>query len=46
MENVLTGMFYQRMFDTTAWAKMYHRSLFANDIRYPKGWLNEDLPTT
>ena len=46
MENVLTGMFYQRMFDTTAWAKMYHRSLFANDIRYPKGWLYEDLPTT
>lgn len=46
MGNVLTGMFYQRMFDTTAWAKMYHRSLFADGICYPKGWLYEDLSTT
>lgn len=39
-------MFYQEMFDTTAWGKIYHRSLFANGIRYPKGVLFEDLPTT
>lgn len=42
----LTGMFYQQMFDTTAWGKMYHRSLFSAGIRYPQGWLYEDLPTT
>lgn len=42
----LTSMFYQQIFDTSAWAKMYHRSLFSDGIRYPKGWLYEDLPTT
>lgn len=42
----LEGMFYQSTFDTTAWAKMYHYSLFSDGIRYPKGWLYEDLPTT
>lgn len=42
----LEGMFYQRTFDTAAWAKMYHCSLFSDGIRYPKGWLYEDLPTT
>ncbi|MCS2696490.1 glycosyltransferase [Phocaeicola dorei] len=26
--DALTGMFYQQIFDTSAWAKMYHRSLF------------------
>ena len=44
--DALTGMFYQQIFDTSAWAKMYHRSLFSDGIRYPKGWLYEDLPTT
>ena len=39
------AMFYQRLFDTTAWGKMYKASLFEN-IRYPKGLLYEDLPTT
>ena len=42
----LTEMFYQRAFDTSAWAKMYHRSLFSDGIRYPKGWLYEDLSVT
>jgi len=44
-EEALQSMFYQRDFDTAAWAKIYHRSLF-DGIRYPKGWLFEDLPTT
>lgn len=38
-------MFYQEHFDTTAWGKMYKASLF-DGIRYPKGLLFEDLPTT
>lgn len=39
-------MFYQKKFDTSAWAKLYHRKLFEKGIRYPKGLLYEDLPTT
>lgn len=42
----LSEIFYQRIFDSSAWAKMYHRSLFLDGIRYPKGWLYEDLSTT
>ncbi len=38
-------MFYQEKFDTAAWAKLYHHSLFEGGIRYPKGLLFEDLPT-
>lgn len=45
-DSALINMFYQRIFDTAAWGKMYHRSLFSDGIRYPKGWLYEDLPTT
>lgn len=44
-EDALMNMFYQKDFDTSAWAKLYKRSLFEG-IRYPKGWLYEDLPTT
>lgn len=44
-DEALTNMFYQKNFDTSAWAKLYKRNLFDN-IRYPKGWLYEDLPTT
>lgn len=30
-----------------AWNKIYHRSLFEKTkIRYPKGWIWEDIPTT
>ena len=39
------AMFYQEMFDTCAWGKMYKAELFEG-IRYPKGLLFEDLPTT
>ena len=39
-------MFYQKRFDTCAWSKLYHRSLFEKGIRYPKGLLFEDLLTT
>lgn len=42
----LERMFYQTPFDTSAWCKIYHRSLFSNDIRYPFGLIYEDLPTT
>ena len=38
-------MFYQEKFDTCAWGKMYRTDLF-DGIRYPKGLLFEDLPTT
>lgn len=44
-DEALINMFYQKDFDTCAWAKLYRRNLF-DDIRYPKGWLFEDLPTT
>lgn len=39
-------MFYQEKFDTSAWAKLYHKRLFEKNIRYPIGLLYEDLPTT
>lgn len=42
----MNTMFYQRDFDNSAWAKMYHRSLFETGIRYPRGWIYEDLATT
>ena len=45
-DETLEQMFYQNKFDTTAWGKLYHRSLFESGIRYPKGLLFEDLPTT
>lgn len=40
------SMFYQELYDTTAWGKLYKRTLFESGIRYPKGLLFEDLPTT
>lgn len=46
MEEALIQMFYQRKFDTAACGKMYHRSLFANGIRYPERLLYEDLSTS
>ena len=45
-DNAIKEMFYQQKFDTSAWAKLYHRSLFLDGIRYPVGLLFEDLPTT
>ncbi|WP_312765037.1 glycosyltransferase family 2 protein [Epilithonimonas sp.] len=45
-DNAIKEMFYQKKFDTSAWAKLYHRSLFSDGIRYPVGLLYEDLATT
>ncbi|MCH4240596.1 MAG: glycosyltransferase [Prevotella sp.] len=45
-DEAVEKMFYQKMFDTSAWGKLYHYSLFTTGIRYPKGLLFEDLPTT
>ena len=42
----LIDMFYQKSFDTSAWGKLYHKGMFQDGIRYPKGWIYEDLPTT
>ena len=39
-------MFYQEKYDTASWAKLYHSSLFATGIRYPKGIVYDDLATT
>lgn len=38
-------MFYQEKFDTSACGKIYRSDLF-HGVRYPKGLLFEDLPTT
>ena len=45
-EDAIETMFYQDLFETSAWGKIYKRSLFECGIRYPKGKLYEDLPTT
>ena len=44
--DAISAMFYQTKLDTSAWGKLYHRSLFKTGIRYPKGLLFEDNPTT
>jgi len=44
--NAVELMFYQKIFDTSAWAKIYHNSLFKSGIRYPRGLIFEDLATT
>lgn len=44
--DAIAAMFYQTKLDTSAWNKLYHRSLFETGIRYPKGYLFEDNPTT
>lgn len=43
--DALIKMFYQKDFDTCACSKLYNKKLFES-IRYPKGWLYEDLSTT
>lgn len=45
VDEALRGMLTQLYFDNSAWAKIYHSSLF-KDIRYPKGLIYEDVPTT
>ena len=44
-DDALAKMLRQNGFDTEAWAKMYKASLF-DEVRYPVGVYNEDLPTT
>lgn len=46
VNEAINEMFYQGSFDNSAWAKLYHRSLFSSGIRYPIGILYEDLATT
>lgn len=41
----LERMLYHDVIDTSAWAKLYDRSLFSN-VEYPKGKLFEDIATT
>lgn len=41
----IKNMLYGDKVDTSAWAKLYKRSLF-NEIEYPKGMLCEDIATT
>ena len=41
----LDRMLYHDVIDTSAWAKLYHRSLFET-VRYPKGRIFEDIGTT
>lgn len=43
--DTLERMLYHDVIDTSAWAKLYHRSLF-KEIRYPKGKVFEDIGTT
>lgn len=45
-KGALATMFYQDKFETSAWGKIYAKSLFDTGIRYPYGKLYEDLPTT
>ena len=44
-DKCLERMLYHDVIDTSAWGKLYHRSLFFN-VRYPKGKLFEDIGTT
>jgi len=42
----LQYLFCQKHISTSAWGKIYHKSLFASGIRYPFGLIYEDMPTT
>lgn len=44
-KDALENLMYQKDCKTSAWGKLYKASLFDN-IRYPKGKICEDLPTT
>lgn len=43
--NCIERMLYRDVLDTSAWGKIYHKSLFAN-IQYPVGKHYEDIATT
>ena len=44
-ERCIERMLYHDVVDTSAWAKLYHRSLFDN-VDYPVGRIYEDVATT
>ena len=44
-ESALENLMYLKNVTVSAWGKLYKKELF-NNIRYPKGKLYEDLPTT
>ena len=45
IETCLRRMLYHDVIDTSAWAKLYHKSLF-DTVSYPKGKIFEDIGTT
>ena len=45
IETCLRRMLYHDVIDTSAWAKLYHRSLF-DTVCYPVGKIFEDIGTT
>lgn len=44
-EICLERLLYHDVIDTSAWGKLYHKSLFDN-VKYPKGKIFEDIGTT
>lgn len=44
-EKCMERLLYHDVIDTSAWGKLYHKSLFLK-VRYPKGKLFEDIGTT
>lgn len=45
IKKCLERMLYHNIIDTSAWGKLYHRSLFES-VEYPKGKIFEDIGTT
>ena len=45
VERCIERMLYHDVIDVSAWAKLYHRSLFSH-VHYPKGKVYEDVGTT
>lgn len=43
--DAIRTMLYQRDFDVAAWGKLYRKETFIG-VRYPKGLIHEDIPTT
>jgi len=44
-DDAIISLFYQKGFDTSACGKLYAKSLFAEGIRFPKGYVYEDMAT-
>lgn len=45
-QKALQRLLYQKHVTNSAWGKLYKKELFNNNLRYPKGKICEDLPTT